>query len=373
MEYQFVEFTIKDIVQLISEDRIDLNPSYQRNFIWSPNDQKDLIHTILSGYPLPNFFVYKKPNGHYEMVDGQQRSKTIYRFVNNQIDSSKKGGNIKFDECDQDAFLDYKLPVVLITKLEEGDDLKDFYVLINKKGKHLNSAEVNKSEFHDTNFLRLSSEVLFYQNFINLNLFSEAVNKRMNDRAFVEELIAYLKFGVKDKRTAVEEIYNKLDIEEEEYESLKKRFCDTIDIIYCVSSKIRPIDRTRYKQKSDFYTLFVFVDGNSKESFEILENQYKVLVFLDGKDADGRQYIRPTNEDCWPLKEYALNCVSQSNSKNARDKRLAFFNSVLKNADLNQNEVLIDIINYYDDVYDLELETKEIGQYELLDVEKLIS
>ncbi len=81
MNYNFQEFTIKQLFDLVEKNAIDLNPSYQRNFIWSPINQKELIDTILHGYPLPAFFIYSSKEGAYEMVDGQQRTKTIYRFT----------------------------------------------------------------------------------------------------------------------------------------------------------------------------------------------------------------------------------------------------------------------------------------------------
>ena len=60
MEYSLKEFTIQQLFELVDKDLIDLNPSYQRNFIWSVDNQNELIDTILKGYPLPNFFFYKK-------------------------------------------------------------------------------------------------------------------------------------------------------------------------------------------------------------------------------------------------------------------------------------------------------------------------
>jgi hypothetical protein len=367
MKYSFIEFSIKELVELIDKDKVDLNPSYQRNFIWSSIDQKDLIDSIIQEFPLPNFFIYKKPDGQYEMVDGQQRSKTIYRFVKGQISSSKKIGSINFEGSDTEKILNYKLPVVLIEELANGEFLKDFYVLINKKGVHLNVPEVNKSEFHDTLFLKLANEVLTYQNLIELDLFSEATSKRMNDRAYIEELLGYLRVGIKDKKKSVTDIYKNDDISEEEFQILKTKFEKTIDIIACFQ-KIKPINQTRYKQKNDFFTLFNFIDENCNEDIKTLEYQYKILVALDGKDNEGRQYIRPTNESCIALKDYAYHCVTQSNSKNARDSRLLFFNSILKNKDIENNKILTSVLDYFDDVLNLDVDLLTFNEYELLDV-----
>lgn len=369
MKYSFIELTIRDLVELIEKNQVDLNPSYQRNFIWSPKDQKELIDTIILSYPLPSFFMYKKTDGSYEMVDGQQRSKTIFSFVKGLITSSKRTGNVSFDRIDKEKFLNYKLSIILIEDLSQGESLNEYYVWINKKGVHLNSSEMIKSEFHDTNFLKLASELLTYQNLIDLDLFSENTSKRMNDRAFIEELLGYLQLGIREKKKSVEYIYNEEDITPEEYEILKERFQKIIDVVY-VFNQIKPIKSTRYKQKNDFYTLFNFLDENLFDDIETLNYQYKILLFVDGKDPKGRQYIRPTNEGCQSLKNYALNCVSQSNSKLAREYRLNFFEAILKNVNVDANEILKDVLNYFMDEIELDLRLKRVGNFELIDIDR---
>lgn len=368
MKYSFIEFRIQKLVELIERDQVDLNPSYQRNFIWSSKDQKELIDTIMLGYPLPSFFMYRKPDGNYEMVDGQQRSKTIFRFVKGHITSSKRTNSISYNGIDSEKFNSYRLPIIIIEELSQGESLNEYYVWINKKGAHLNSSEVVKSEFHDTNFLKLASEVLTYQNLIDLDLFSETTSRRMNDRAFIEELLGYLQLGVKEKKKAVERIYNEEDITDEEYDLLRNRFQKIIDIIYTFN-KIKPINTTRYKQKNDFYTLFNFIDVNLTEQLDVLKYQYRILLLLDDKDDDGRQFIRPTNDDCNALKDYALACVSQSNSKSARETRLSFFNAVLKNENQDTNEILRDVLNYFEEEISKKLSLKKIANYQLINID----
>ena len=311
--------------------------------------------------------MYQKPDGKYEMVDGQQRSRTIYRFVHGQIKSSKDTGEKFFSECNTEEILKYRLPFIIIKNLLKGDSLNNFYVLINKKGKHLNTPELYKSEYFDTTFYKLSEKVLSYQGLINLDLFTDATSKRMNDRAYIEELLAYLKEGIKDKKSAVEQIYKENDLTKEESATIERQFEKIIDRIN-ILNKISPINKTRYKQKNDFYTLFNFVNENIKTDTKLLEHQYQILLVLNGKDRNGIQFISPSNEECEALKEYALNCVTQSNSKKSRENRLTFFNSILKNRDLENNDLFEDVYNYLEDVFgEQNVRTIKISEYELLD------
>ena len=90
MKYLNKEITISELVEWIKNDRINLHPPYQRNFIWSLKDQKLLIDSILKGYPLPNFFIYKNDDGSFDMVDGQQRATTISKYVRGDFADSGK-------------------------------------------------------------------------------------------------------------------------------------------------------------------------------------------------------------------------------------------------------------------------------------------
>ena len=71
----------KKLVDLYKNDKIVLNPPYQRNPIWSLKAQKELIATIRSDQPIPNFFFRKLRARKYEMVDGQQRARTVIAYM----------------------------------------------------------------------------------------------------------------------------------------------------------------------------------------------------------------------------------------------------------------------------------------------------
>jgi len=355
MKFSFRTIKIKDLVQLISDDKMDLKPHYQRNDIWTRRDQESLIDSILKGYPLPSFFIYKN-NQIYEMVDGQQRARTIYRYINKEItDSNKNFFNSSLE------FLDYELSVTELFTTNESEEIEEFYVLVNKKGKHLTTPELHKAEFSKTNFLRLNEELLTYQNFMNLNLFTERSSVRMSDRNFVEELVAYLINGINDKKTIIEEIYSE-DISDEDFEGLSNRFRAIIDRIQYLNEYVE-INKSRYKQKNDFYTLFNFIDQNLEESNELLMRQYKILLAISS-------YISPSNEDCLSLREYALNCVSQSNSKKARAERLYFFNALLlnKNKTISENKILADVSEFVDSHELFNVKFEQLEEFYLLNV-----
>lgn len=357
MEFNFESWPIIRLINYIENEDINLRPHYQRNFIWNSKDQKSLIDSIKRGYPLPTFFIYRDPFGKMEMVDGQQRSTTLYRYYKNKISDSN---GIYIQKEDKAVFEEYNINISIISKLLPNDSLEAFYALVNKSGKHVNTHELNKSTYYGTNFFQLVEDIVVSDELQSLDLFTEASIKRMNDRGFVEELISTIIYGTFDKRKAVETIF-KNDITEEEKHKLYNATIKAFERINKLNN-IFAINKTRYKQRNDFLTLFQFIHQNIDTDFESLKYQYSILRLLE-------QYIKPSQDSCEPLKEYALNCVSQSNSKIAREARLVFFNNVLKNTD-KDSSIISEISEFLEDIFEIEEISSliEINGYLLIDV-----
>lgn len=362
MNYTCIQYTISQLIELINENRIDLHPSYQRNFIWTPTDQKLLIDSIMKGYPLPSFFILKKSDGNYEMLDGQQRATTIYRYYKNEISDSQK--NFYKDILDQNSFLNYKLNVIMVEDFNKADEesKEELFYLVNKRGVHLNPAEVNHAYYNETDFSKLVGEIMDLQSLIDLDIFTEKTKLRMNDRGFIEEIVAYLIEGITDKRTAVDRLFQE-KINQEKQNEIFQRFSTTINRIYKLN-QVYHINETRYKQKNDFYTLFCFVNEHPDISDDILSKQYTLLVRI-------QDYIYPSNYSCDAFREYALNCVSQSNSKNARENRLKFFNDLLCNE--TRNQTFYSVLNFLQTEFATPINTIRCGAYELIEVPVVVS
>lgn len=72
---------IKDVLVEYKRGEINLQPEFQRQFIWSKTKQKELIKSLYAGFPLPMFYFAESGNSSYEVVDGQQRLTTIFGFL----------------------------------------------------------------------------------------------------------------------------------------------------------------------------------------------------------------------------------------------------------------------------------------------------
>lgn len=93
-----IQTLLNQIRNISKRDGIDLQPSYQRGYIWSSEFKDKLIYSIIKSYPIGNVSLRVRNNQNVkgamqEVVDGQQRLTTIYRFIENdyiiQSDVSK--------------------------------------------------------------------------------------------------------------------------------------------------------------------------------------------------------------------------------------------------------------------------------------------
>jgi hypothetical protein len=81
-------------------ERIHLNPSWQRGPVWTLPKQALLIDSILRGYSIPMIYLKETPKSSphdYEVVDGQQRLRAIWNYVDGVFalpDGIEKFGSI---------------------------------------------------------------------------------------------------------------------------------------------------------------------------------------------------------------------------------------------------------------------------------------
>ncbi|MHB2266692.1 GmrSD restriction endonuclease domain-containing protein [Aliihoeflea sp. PC F10.4] len=86
-----LSFSINEFIGMYESGEININPAFQRTFRWGPDQQSNLIESLLIGVPLPPVFVYENTDGTWELIDGLQRSSTIIKFF----------GKLKVAETDE--------------------------------------------------------------------------------------------------------------------------------------------------------------------------------------------------------------------------------------------------------------------------------
>lgn len=120
---------VGDVVKRIRANRYDLNPDFQREFVWSEEKQSRLIESCLMRIPLPVLYVAEAADGRIVVVDGLQRLSTFQRYLDNKF-------ALSFTRADEDPPhpLEGKLFKNLELKLQERveDTPLTLYILDSK-------------------------------------------------------------------------------------------------------------------------------------------------------------------------------------------------------------------------------------------------
>lgn len=81
------DWTISTLRDKYEKGQIDLQPEYQRGYVWAlrPELPSRLIESLLLQIPIPPIYFGKMPGQKLEVIDGQQRLTTLIRFVRNDF------------------------------------------------------------------------------------------------------------------------------------------------------------------------------------------------------------------------------------------------------------------------------------------------
>ncbi|HAS8329498.1 TPA: DUF262 domain-containing protein [Vibrio vulnificus] len=86
---QSYDKSVRDLVAMIDENAIDLDPDYQRNYLWDNKKASLLIESILLNIPIPVVYVAENQDSQWNVIDGLQRLTSLYRYFKNEFKLTK--------------------------------------------------------------------------------------------------------------------------------------------------------------------------------------------------------------------------------------------------------------------------------------------
>lgn len=200
-------YTITTYCDAMNRGEIIVNHDYQRNpKVWPPAARSFLIETILLGYPMPKLSLYQKTDVKtkktiHEIVDGQQRSVTIFDFFHNRFRIARTGAiesaaGRNYDELEDDdkhRFLSYSLSVDLFIGATP-DAIREVFRRMNSYTVSLNAEEKRHATFQgEFKWFIYELTKRFDETLRNLGTFAEKQLNRMADAKLLSELVhAYL-------------------------------------------------------------------------------------------------------------------------------------------------------------------------------------
>ncbi len=90
-DLDFDNFAFGQVKRLFDNNKIVINKEYQRGDVWKNRQQIELIRSIFNSYSIGVLVLYINESGQYEILDGQQRLLTIYKYLNGNISLENSG------------------------------------------------------------------------------------------------------------------------------------------------------------------------------------------------------------------------------------------------------------------------------------------
>lgn len=129
-------------------DILDIRPPYQREFIYDLKKSEEVMQTILKGFPLNIMYWVKKENNTYEILDGQQRTLSICKYLNHDYEITINGHRYYCDSLldeDYKKILDYKLMVYICEGTNK--EKRDWFEIVNIGGEVLTTQELRNATY----------------------------------------------------------------------------------------------------------------------------------------------------------------------------------------------------------------------------------
>ncbi|MGW4634525.1 DUF262 domain-containing protein [Nocardia sp. NPDC004415] len=235
------QFAMRNVMDMIDDEDLELAPDFQRNRVWRPRQKSRLIESLLLQIPLPAFYFAEDKDGILRVVDGLQRLSTIHDFVRRQVVGLADLEYLS-DSCEGKHFDDLAAPlrrrllntqiVVHVIDPSTPSDVKyNIFKRINTGGEPLNAMEIRHcmSRNRSREFLKRCASNESFQAATGGRLRDHV---RMNDREAVLRFIAFRRLSTINEYENYGSLEHLLDSTAELIDSPEDVSDDTLDTWY---------------------------------------------------------------------------------------------------------------------------------------------
>lgn len=242
---------------------LDLAPDFQRRPVWDDEQASFLIDSVLNELPIPEVYIriLTAPDGTtvHEVVDGQQRIRSILRFCENDLalqsdELTPAFEGMTFEDLSDEQktrFWAYKVVVRELGDISD-DGIKGLFRRLNINSVVLNDQELRHAKF-EGRFITTVEELADDPWWLEHGLFTVREIRRMIDVEFVSELLVGLMAGPQDKKSTIDEYFEDYDSEFDDEAFWRREFKRTKELI----DDLFEIGIGRWRSKSEFYSLFL--------------------------------------------------------------------------------------------------------------------
>lgn len=183
------------------------DPRFQRQYVWTNSIASKLIESILLNVPVPPCYLSQNDEFELDVIDGQQRLYSLFRFVENQFSISgleviTEINGLRFFELSsklQRQIKTHTLRCVLITNESHPEVKFDVFERLNTNTVPLNAQELRNCVYRGALNLLLK-DCSEYEPWLRI-LGKNSPDKRLRDEELILRFFAFHNLGLGSYRT----------------------------------------------------------------------------------------------------------------------------------------------------------------------------
>lgn len=300
-------YSISDFNEWYIDGKLDLSPEFQRRSVWSSSAKAFLADTIIKGKPFPKIILmqeFKDGKTVRVVVDGQQRLRAIFDFINDGIKISRahsrefagKTFSQLSDEMQND-FLSYEVGCDVLNSAPL-NELLDIFARINRYTVKLNSQEMRNANY--SGFFKSAAYDLGYlyvDHWLNAKILTKTNVNRMSEAELASDLLGCFLIQMQSSK-AIDVTYKSFEDEEGEVPEAAERLQKAINFVASVYDEDE-LKGSSWRSKHMYFTLVCCI-GHIHRPFpnlpetqltpQALENKEKLKSLLNVIGADYATY-----------------------------------------------------------------------------------
>ena len=212
MYTQPYDLVVRSLIDQIKDGTISLRPlserpNFQRRYVWSNIHASRLIESMLLNVPIPPCYLSQNDDFELDVIDGQQRLYSIYRFIDNQFALSglevlKDLNDLHYHKLTsrmRRKLNTHTLRLVAVTNESHPEIKFDVFQRLNTNTVPLNAQELRNCVYRGT-LNDLLKDVVAYKPWLRI-LGRKAPDKRMRDEELALRFFAWALHGIESYRT----------------------------------------------------------------------------------------------------------------------------------------------------------------------------
>ncbi len=202
MKIELKNVKIRDLIEGFSDNgeqgvisyngKLDIRPKYQREFVYSSEQQIAVIDTIMKGFPLNVMYWVENKDG-FEVLDGQQRTLSICNFSENDFSVKDSNGSPKYfhslENDIKEKILDYEL-MIYVCNGRDTEKL-EWFRTINIAGEKLTPQELRNAVYTGS-WLSDAKRYFSKQNSPAADMSSDYVKVKVNRQELLEKALKWI-------------------------------------------------------------------------------------------------------------------------------------------------------------------------------------